>query len=252
MTGSAPRLRTRSVLALLHTPVTSAPRAMRMSLGRPVIRCQRAPIRAGGTYPHQDVAVAKRGRPMLASRRTSSGAEPCGERSQLGPWPETGSKQSPSGTRSFRPELGLHQAAIMGLSLGGAVALRTAIQHPALVEQVVVVSTVCKRQGWHPEMVAGLDAMGPAMAEHLRQTPLYEIYAKLAPDVTGWPVLVEQVSELVKLDYDWSAEIRGLPMPVMLVIGDADGSDRRVQNDGSSPAALTLRVGNLLRSTPRA
>jgi len=140
----------------------------------------------------------------------------------------------------------------MGLSLGGAVALRTAIQHPALVEQVVLVSTVCKRQGWHPEMVAGLDAMGPAMAEHLRQTPLYEIYAKLAPDVTGWPVLVEQVSELVKLDYDWSAEIRGLPMPVMLVIGDADGSDRRVQNDGSSPAALTLRVGNLLRSTPRA
>ena len=53
-------------------------------------------------------------------------------------------------------ELGFHQAAIMGFSLGGAVALRTAIQHPALVERVVLVSTVFKRQGWHPEMVAGL------------------------------------------------------------------------------------------------
>jgi len=36
-------------------------------------------------------------------------------------------------------------------------------------------------------------------------------------------VLVRQVAEIVKVDYDWSAEIPGLPMPVMLVIGDADG-----------------------------
>ena len=120
-------------------------------------------------------------------------------------------------------QLGLHHAAVMGFSLGGAVALRTAIQHPELVERVVLVSTVFKRRGWHPEMLAGLDAMGPAMAEYLRQTPLYETYARLAPDVKGWPLLVEQVSELVKLDYDWSAKIPGLPMPVMLVIGDADG-----------------------------
>ena len=120
-------------------------------------------------------------------------------------------------------ELRLERAAVMGFSLGGAVALRTAIQHPTLVDRVVLVSTVFKRLGWYPEMVAGLDAMGPAMAEHLRQTPLYDTYARLAPDVEGWAVLVEQVSELVKLDYDWSSQIPGLPMPVMLVVGDADG-----------------------------
>jgi hypothetical protein len=34
---------------------------------------------------------------------------------------------------------------------------------------------------------------------------------------------VRQVAEVVKVDYDWSAEIPGLSMPVMLVIGDADG-----------------------------
>ena len=27
----------------------------------------------------------------------------------------------------------------------------------------------------------------------------------------------------MKIDYDWSAEIPGLSMPVMLVVGDADG-----------------------------
>ena len=36
-------------------------------------------------------------------------------------------------------------------------------------------------------------------------------------------MLVGQLTELLKVDYDWSAEISGLSMPVMLVIGDADG-----------------------------
>src|SRR5881227_2559100 len=51
--------------------------------------------------------------------------------------------------------LGFERAAIMGFSLGGAVGLRTAIQHPDVVERLVLVSTVFKRQGWHPEMTAG-------------------------------------------------------------------------------------------------
>src|SRR3979411_1322016 len=58
-------------------------------------------------------------------------------------------------------ELKLERTAIMGFSLGGAVALRTAIQHPELVERLVLVSTVFKRSGWFPEMTAGMDAMGP-------------------------------------------------------------------------------------------
>jgi len=119
--------------------------------------------------------------------------------------------------------LGLERAAIMGFSLGGGVGLRTAIQHPDVVERLVLVSTVFKRQGWHPEMTAGMDAMGPETADHLQQTPIYEAYRRIAPRVEDWPVLVRQVTEVVKVDYDWSAEIPGLSTPIMLVIGDADG-----------------------------
>jgi len=119
--------------------------------------------------------------------------------------------------------LGFERAAIMGFSLGGGVALRTAIQHPDVVERLVLVSTVFKRQGWYPEMVAAMDAMGPEIADGLMQSPMYQAYRRVAPRVEDWPVLVRQVSEVVKIDYDWSAEIPGLPMPVMLVIGDADG-----------------------------
>ncbi len=119
--------------------------------------------------------------------------------------------------------LGFERAAIMGFSLGGAVGLRTAIQYPVVVERLVLVSTVFKRQGWYPEMRAGMDAMGPETAGFLMQSPMYEAYQRIAPRVEDWPVLVRQVSEVVKVDYDWSAEIPGLSMPIMLVIGDADG-----------------------------
>ena len=119
--------------------------------------------------------------------------------------------------------LGLEQADVVGFSLGGGVALRTAIQHPSSVRKLVVVSWPFKRDGWHPEMIAGFDAMGPEVAESMKQTPIYEVYREIAPRVEDWPILVAQVTGLVKLDYDWSAEVRDLPMPVMIVAGDADG-----------------------------
>jgi len=119
--------------------------------------------------------------------------------------------------------LGLQRTAIMGFSLGGGVGLRTAIQHPELVERLVLVSTVFKRSGWYPEMPAGMDAMGPQTADFLKQSPMFAAYQQVAPRVEDWPVLVSQLSEALKVDYDWSAEIPRLRMPVMLVIGDADG-----------------------------
>jgi pimeloyl-ACP methyl ester carboxylesterase len=120
-------------------------------------------------------------------------------------------------------ELKLERAAIMGFSLGGAVALRTAIQHPELVERLVLVSTVFKRSGWYPEMTAAMDAMGPEMAEALKRSPMYEAYERIAPHKEDWPVLVKQLTTALKLDYDWSPEVARLPMPVMIVVGDADG-----------------------------
>ena len=119
--------------------------------------------------------------------------------------------------------LGLDRTAVMGFSLGGAVALRTAIQHPDLVERLILVSTVFKRGGWHPEMTAGMDAMGPETAEPLKNSPMYADYVRIAPRKEDWPVLVTQLTTAMKIEYDWSAEVAKLPMPVLIVAGDADG-----------------------------
>lgn len=123
--------------------------------------------------------------------------------------------------------LGHEQADVMGFSLGGGVALRTAIQHAALVRRVVLVSTPFKRDGWYPEMVAAFDQMGPEFAEPMKQTPFYETYRTIAPRPDDWQILVTQLTGMLKLDYDWTEEARGLSMPTQIVVGDADGLPAR-------------------------
>jgi pimeloyl-ACP methyl ester carboxylesterase len=52
----------------------------------------------------------------------------------------------------------------MGYSLGAATALRLAIQHPSLVRRLVLTSFPCRRDGWFPESLAGMDQMGSQLA----------------------------------------------------------------------------------------
>ena len=118
--------------------------------------------------------------------------------------------------------LGLERADVMGYSLGGLVALRTAIQHPQVVRRLVLVSVGFRRDGSHPEVVAAMDQFSPDLAGMLQQSPLYERYARLAPRVEDWPVLIAKTSEALKDDYDWAVEAEQLAPPTMLVFADAD------------------------------
>jgi pimeloyl-ACP methyl ester carboxylesterase len=118
--------------------------------------------------------------------------------------------------------LGLEQVDLMGYSLGGMVALRTAIQHPALVRRLVLLSAAFRRDGSHPDVVAAMDRMSPAAAEPLRQSPLYEQYARLAPRVEDWPVLIAKISEALKVDYDWTEDVGRITAQTLLAFADAD------------------------------
>jgi pimeloyl-ACP methyl ester carboxylesterase len=72
-------------------------------------------------------------------------------------------------------------------------------------------------------MAVGMNSMGPEVAEPMKQSPMYESYRRIAPKVDDWPVLVTQLTELLKLDYDWTPEAAKLSVPTMIVAGDADG-----------------------------
>jgi len=118
--------------------------------------------------------------------------------------------------------LRLGRADVMGYSLGGGVALRTAIQHPTLVRKLVLVSTPCKREGWYPEVLAGMGQSGPESSEALKQTPMYRVYSRAAPRIQDWPVLLTKLGEMLRRDYDWSRDVANLKIPTMIVVGDAD------------------------------
>jgi pimeloyl-ACP methyl ester carboxylesterase len=145
-----------------------------------------------------------------------------------------GHGHTPDIDRPLRPELmagdiaaliehlGLERADVMGYSLGGKVALRTAIQHPERVRRLVVVSVPCTRDGNFPEVLGAMDAMGADAAEMIKQSPLYALYERVAPRPEDWTTLIAKIAESIKADYDWSAEVEALEMPVMLVFADAD------------------------------
>jgi pimeloyl-ACP methyl ester carboxylesterase len=118
--------------------------------------------------------------------------------------------------------LEIEKADVMGYSLGGGVALQTAIRHPEVVRKLVVVSTPFKRDGWYPEVLAGMGQMGPEAAEPMKQTPMYQLYASVAPKPEDWPVLLTKLGQLLGQDYDWSEEVAAIEAPTMIVVGDAD------------------------------
>jgi pimeloyl-ACP methyl ester carboxylesterase len=118
--------------------------------------------------------------------------------------------------------LGLDEADVMDYSLGG-VALQTAIRHPEAVREAVLVSTPFKRDGWYPEVLVGMEQMGPQAAEPMKGSPMYGLYSSVAPRPEDWPVLLTKLVDLLRRDYDWSEEVATLEIPVIIVVGDADG-----------------------------
>lgn len=115
--------------------------------------------------------------------------------------------------------LGLQRADILGYSLGGAVALHTAIRHPEDVRKVVLISTPCKRGGWYPEVLAGMASIS---VEGFSGTPVEQTNLAVSPTPDRWPQFVAKVRSLLSEDYDWTDSVRGLKAPVFIIGGDAD------------------------------
>lgn len=118
--------------------------------------------------------------------------------------------------------LGLKQVDVMGYSFGGGAGMQLAFQHPELVRRLVVVSAPYSRTGFYAEMLPQQAAVGAGMADAMKDTPMYQLYAAEAPRPQDFPRLLDMLGVFMRQDYDWSAPIRQLTMPVLLVFGDSD------------------------------
>ena len=122
--------------------------------------------------------------------------------------------------------LKIPKADLVGHSFGGASAIRAAIQHPKIVRRLVVISSPYARCGWYPEAQRGMSQVGAAMAENMMQTPTGN-FSKQWPEPQRFPQFLDKMGKMMGEDYDWSADIAKLPMPVLLVFADNDSISQK-------------------------
>src|SRR6185312_2932977 len=72
--------------------------------------------------------------------------------------------------------LGLDAPDLVGYSLGGGVALQTAVRHPARIRRLVVVSANIRRDAIYPDMLAQQGQVNAAAAAFMQDTPMYQLY----------------------------------------------------------------------------
>ncbi|HLU68651.1 MAG TPA: alpha/beta fold hydrolase, partial [Kofleriaceae bacterium] len=119
-------------------------------------------------------------------------------------------------------ELGYEKVDVLGYSLGAGVGLRLALQHPERVRRLALVSAGFARHGFYPEILAAQGQVSGAALEAMKQTPMYQSYVAIAPRPDDFPKLLDRMGALMKEPYDFSADVKKLTAPTILIFGDSD------------------------------
>jgi pimeloyl-ACP methyl ester carboxylesterase len=122
--------------------------------------------------------------------------------------------------------LKIPKADVVGHSFGGAIAIRAAIRHAGKVRRLVVISSPHARSAWYPETQEGMSQVGEGLAENMMQTPTGK-FSKHWPEPQRFPRFLDKLGKMMSEDYDWSADIGKLPMPVLLVFADNDSVSQK-------------------------
>ncbi|MDB5539340.1 MAG: hypothetical protein JWQ89_1067 [Devosia sp.] len=118
-------------------------------------------------------------------------------------------------------QLNIEKAALFGYSMGGAVAIRVAIDHPEKVSRIVAASAgyIYNEEVMGPDFMKMIDTITPEM---FKDTPFSAEYLRLSPHPEKFPELVEKLKQLDRNTFDWSAEFARISVPSLYIYGDAD------------------------------
>jgi len=118
--------------------------------------------------------------------------------------------------------LALDRPDLVGYSLGGGVAMHTAIKYPAKIRRLVSASVNIRRDAIYPEMLAQQGQVSAAAAEFMKDTPMYQDYKRVAPRPEDFPRLLDKIGQGMASSFDFSEEVRGIQVPTLIVAADAD------------------------------
>ena len=116
--------------------------------------------------------------------------------------------------------LGIPQVDVYGFSLGGAVALHLAVEHPDVVRKLVVGSIAFSTDGMRPENAT---AVGGMTVDMIAGTPMEQEYAAKSPNPDKLQVLLDKIGAFLADTQGWSDDqIRGIAAPTLITVGDCD------------------------------
>ncbi len=118
--------------------------------------------------------------------------------------------------------LGLDRPDVVGYSFGGGVAFHTAVKYPAKVRKLVMAAANIRPDAIYAEMRAQQGQVNAAAAEFMKDTPMYQLYQKVAPRPEDFPRLLDKMGALMAKDFDYTEKVRGLQVPTLIVAADAD------------------------------
>ena len=118
--------------------------------------------------------------------------------------------------------LGLDKPDLVGYSLGGGVAFFTAVKYPDKIGKLVMAAANVRRDAIPPEMLVQQGQVSSAAVEFMKDTPMYELYQRVAPRPEDFGKLLDKIGEAMAKDFDFSDEVRGLQVPTLIVAADAD------------------------------
>jgi pimeloyl-ACP methyl ester carboxylesterase len=118
--------------------------------------------------------------------------------------------------------LGLEKPDLVGYSLGGGVAMHTAFKYPHKIGRLIAVSANIRRDAIPAEMLAQQGQVSAAAVEFMKDTPMYQLYERVAPRPEDFGRLLDKIGQAMAKDFDYSEEVRALKVPTMIVCADAD------------------------------
>lgn len=115
--------------------------------------------------------------------------------------------------------LKISKAHVLGFSNGGSTGLQLAIRHPELVNKLVAISAIYKRNGMIPGF---FDGMKNARLSNMPQ-PLQDAYMKITGDTNGLQIMHDRDKNRMLAFKDWpETDLRSIQAPVLLISSDKD------------------------------
>jgi len=116
--------------------------------------------------------------------------------------------------------LGVDRVDVFGFSVGGAVALHLAIEHPELVRKLIAGSISYNADGMRPENVGAVSEMTVDM---IAGSPMEQEYRAKSPNPDKLQVLLDKIGVFLQDTDGWSDDqIRGIAAPTLITVGDCD------------------------------